>query len=87
METILLPSPLILEEGTMLVQGIKDKGSSQDSKKEEKEVASIVTSLATSLESVLTRCEFILPSSLGFDLYLFRELGYPSWRMNFWSME
>ena len=39
----------------MLVQGIKDKGSNQDTKKEEKEGASIVTSLATSLENVLTR--------------------------------
>ena len=55
METILLPSPLILREGTILVQGIKDKGSSRDSKKEEKEDALILTGLATSLESVRTR--------------------------------
>lgn len=55
METILPPSAPILREGAMLVQGIKGKGSSWDSKKEEKEGASIVTGLATSLESVLTR--------------------------------
>ena len=53
METILLPSPLILEEGIMLVQGIKDKGSSRDSKMEERVDASIVTCLATMLGSVL----------------------------------
>jgi len=41
----------------MLVQEIKVKGSSRDSKKEEKEDASIasVTGFATALESVLTR--------------------------------
>jgi len=38
----------------MLVQGIKDKGSSHDSK-EGKEGALIATSLASSLESALTR--------------------------------
>ena len=55
METILPPSPLILRRRTMLVQEIKVKGSSWDSKKEEKEDASIVIGLAIMLESVLTR--------------------------------
>ena len=55
METILPSSPLILREGTMLVQGIKDKGSSWGSKKEGKEGDIIGRGLATLLESVLTR--------------------------------
>ena len=45
-----LPSPLMLRGRIMLVQEDKVKGLSWDSKKEEKGDASIVTSLATSLE-------------------------------------
>ena len=55
MEMNLLFSPLMLRGITMLVQEDKVKDSSRDSKKEENEDASIITGLATSLESVLTR--------------------------------
>ena len=43
----------MLRGRTMLVQRNKVKDSSRDSKKEEREDASIVTGLATMLESVL----------------------------------
>ena len=55
METILLPSSLMLRGRTMLVHDDKVKGTSRDSKKEEKEDASIATGLTTMLESVFTR--------------------------------
>ena len=55
MEIILLLSPLMLRGRTMSVQGNKVKDLSRDTKNEEKEDATIATSLATMLESVLTR--------------------------------
>lgn len=55
MEIILPLSSLMLNGRTMLVQEDKVKDLSQDSKKEEKEDASIATSLATMIESVFTR--------------------------------
>jgi len=55
METTLLPSLLMLRGRTMLIQEDKVKGSSWDSKKEEKEDSSIATGLDIFLESVLTR--------------------------------
>jgi len=55
MEMILLLSPLMLRGRTMLVQGNKVKDLNRDSRKEEKEDATIATSLATKLESVLRR--------------------------------
>ena len=48
---ILLHSPLMLKERTMLVQGNKVK-EDRDLKKEERVVVSILTGLATMLESV-----------------------------------
>lgn len=67
METILLPSPIILEDITTLVQGIKDKGSTQGSRMKEKEGASIVTTFGTLLESVKTS---FLHGSLKEQLYV-----------------
>jgi hypothetical protein len=55
MEMCPLQSPLMLRGRIMLVQRNKVKASSRDSKKEEGEDASIVTGLATMLESVLIR--------------------------------
>lgn len=54
MEMILHPSLLMLKQRTILVQEEKVKGSSQDSKKEERGDASIAIGLATLVESVLT---------------------------------
>lgn len=55
MEIILPLSPLMLKGRTTLVQEDKVKGLSRDSKKEEKEDASITIGLTTMLESVLTK--------------------------------
>lgn len=55
MEMNPLHSPHMLRERTMLVQRDKVKDLSRDSKKEEREDATIVTGLATMLESVLIR--------------------------------
>ena len=55
MEEILPPFLLMLRGRIMLVQENTVKDSSKDSKKEEKEVATIATGLAIMLESFLTR--------------------------------